>query len=631
MPHDLPHLSLFITAVFGRAEYKHTHVFGNCSQALVDWMWISMIEVLHGQQTMLRRLSRLPAREIALTVGMLLAVLAAPVAADDLVRWGIHDITLRSSTPHPWWEFPVTATFTHAQTGTQLTLEGCWDGEDRWLLRFTPPLAGKWTYITASGDNRLNRQQGQLQVREARAKEIATNMNLRGQVRISDNGRYFQYADGTPTFILADTLWAANTLRCGLGENEDGPFFQYLDDRRSKGFTAVLMESMRGFGDTDTEIAGQRNEGGYPFHDNEVERLNPFYFQALDHRMRAIHDRGLLMAISTTWFAKRHNCFFDRDWAPRISAYVAVRYGAFNSLWSLTGEYQYTFRDCKWTAEDINAVGNTVQQHNPYHHPLSIHPGGGTKWKPPHNVQSSKPFQNSGWLDHHWLQTGQSIDRIRYITIRCRENRALEPVRPVFCSESYYEVPPDIDPDGAYHARLQAWSAFLNGAAGYGYGAYGVWQFFDPEDPHGETGKRTRREVPWRQALQFSGSAQMRHVRHFLASRDWWRIEPANNAISLDGQPNTDPTEDDLTPPRCGTIDAELYIVYIPRGNAARELEISIAPAAYQANWLNPRSGKNIPLGAAAPSGIRCWAIPPRPKPADKDWVLVVERDPRAG
>ncbi len=557
----------------------------------------------------------------------LLSAIANPTSAQDLSRWGILDIVLRSSTQHPWWEFPVTATLTHARSGTQLTMKGCWDGEDRWLIRFTPPLAGKWTYVTASEDNELNRQQGQIEVRKATAKEIATNANLRGQVRLSDNGRYFEYADGTPTFILGDTLWAANTLRCGLGENEDGPFFQYLDDRQSKGFTAVLMEYMRGFGDTDTEVAGQRNEGGYPFHDNEVQRLNPSYFQSLDRRMQAIHNRGLLMAISTTWFAKRHNCFFDREWAPRISAYLAVRYGAFNSLWSLTGEYQYVFRDCKWTADDINAIGNTVQQHNPYHHPLSIHPGGGTKWKPPHNVQSSKPFQNSGWLDHHWLQTGQSIDRIRYITIRCRENRALKPVRPVFCSESYYEILPSVDPNGAYHARLQAWSAFLNGAAGYGYGAFGVWQFFDPEDPNGETGKLTRREAPWRQALQYEGSTQLQHLSKFLASHDWWRIEPANKLITLNGQPNTNPTEDDLTPPQCGTAGGQFYVVYVPRGNATRELQLTIAPTAYQTYWLNPRSGKKIPFHAAIPSGVGRWKLPPRPEPADEDWVLAVEHD----
>ena len=66
----------------------------------------------------------------------------------------------------------------------------------------------------------------------------------------------------------------------------------------------------------------------------------------------------------------------------------------------------------------------------------------------------------------------------------------------MFCSESYYERVGD--PETAYHTRWQVWTAFLNGAAGYGYGAQGVWQFLDPEDAAGETGKKTSESAPWR-------------------------------------------------------------------------------------------------------------------------------------
>jgi len=60
----------------------------------------------------------------------------------------------------------------------------------------------------------------------------------------------------------------------------------------------------------------------------------------------------------------------------------------------------------------INALGTTVQRRNPYHHPVSIHPSGRTDWSAPHNCQSSRPFHHSDWLDHNWLQTGQSMDRM---------------------------------------------------------------------------------------------------------------------------------------------------------------------------------------------------------------------------
>ncbi|MCI0432686.1 MAG: hypothetical protein L0271_03410, partial [Gemmatimonadetes bacterium] len=50
------------------------------------------------------------------------------------------------------------------------------------------------------------------------AAEIDRNPDLRGSIRVARSGWHFEYADGTPFFLLADTAWAANTARCGLGE-----------------------------------------------------------------------------------------------------------------------------------------------------------------------------------------------------------------------------------------------------------------------------------------------------------------------------------------------------------------------------------------------------------------------------
>jgi hypothetical protein len=90
----------------------------------------------------------------------------------------------------------------------------------------------------------------------------------------------------------------------------------------------------------------------------------------------------------------------------------------------------------------------------------------------------------------------------------------LQPTRPVFLSEAHYER--DSDPEHAYHARGQAWSAFLNGAAGYGYGAWGVWQFRDPYDPLGETGNDLASSLAWWEALRVEGAGQMNYVRRLV-------------------------------------------------------------------------------------------------------------------
>jgi hypothetical protein len=560
---------------------------------------------------------------IALVLSLIDAVSASEAQISRVV-WEPQMFRLTARGEHPWWEFPVTIAFTHQTTGQRLVLEPYWDGGREWVVRFVAPRPGVWTWESMSEDVGLNGRAGRFEVRPPTDEESERNPNYHGHVKISSNGRYFEYADGTPMLLLADTLWSGNTARCGLGEKNDGPFFQYLADRRAKGFTAVLIKYLNGFDDGPPNPTGERNEGGYAFLQRDLDRLNATYFQALDRRMDAIWSHGFVAAIPAAWWGKTSKNVFDIHWAKRVSAYCAVRYGAYNSLWCLSGEYQYTFKDCGWTEESFDDLGRIVQAHNHYGHPVSIHPSARLDWPPPHNCQSSRPFHESGWLDHHWLQAGQSIDRMYNIVTRTAENRALSPPRPVFCAEGYYDVAEDADQ--AYHARWQAWVAVLSGCAGYGYGAHGIWQFFDPTDPKGETGKKDRRVVPWAQALQFEGSTMIRPLRSLLSRHPWWRLEPHRDWLLVDGQPSRLPTATDLTPPRCAVVSGQLYVVYIPRGNASRTLKLTkLQDGDFQGHWYDPRTGSATPL-EQPPTGQHDWVIPQRPSPVDEDWVLCLEK-----
>ncbi|NJN05608.1 MAG: DUF4038 domain-containing protein [Rhodobacteraceae bacterium] len=489
------------------------------------------------------------------------------------------------------------------------------------LVRVALPKAGRWTWRTESEDAGLNGKSGTLDVVAPNAAQLAANPNLRGPIRIAAGGRHFEHADGTPFFLLASTLWAGNTARCGLGANADGPFFEHLADRKAKGFTAILMQYFHGYGDY-PDSPGHRNEGGKPYRDITTKELNPAHFTSLDTRMRALWERGFAVAIPATWWGKTKNCVFTPEDARRMSAYCAVRYGAFNAIWSLGGEYQYAFKDCGWTPADFTALGGEVQRRNPFKRPLSIHPSGQTSWPPPHNVLSSLPFHGESWLDHHWLQTGQGEDRLFNIVTRLADNRALQPAMPVFCSESLYERAQDAE--RAYLTRWQVWSAFLNGAAGFGYGAEGLWQFFDPMDADGETGKRTQREVPWREAQAFAGSAQVIHARTLLTSLDWWKLTPARERLKVAGKPNPLPSKTDLTPPQAAVIGDKHWVIYLPRGNAGRIIELPVK-GDWELRWLNPRTGARTPPHHIATRGATIL-LPDRPVPPEEDWVGTLNR-----
>ncbi len=537
-------------------------------------------------------------------------------------QWRPYDISLIAEQDHPWWTFPVEANFIHEESQSIIAIEAFWNGGREWVIRFAPTLPGFWRYATTSTDPGLNGCTDTIEVREPTSDEIASNPNYRGHLSISPNKRYFQYADGTPFFLMASTLWAGNTARCGLGSNQDGPFFQYLSDRKSKGITTILMQLFHGYGDYPNS-PGHRNEGGKTFFDDSLTQLNPDHFHYLDKRMQAIWERGLAVASPTTWFGKTNRPLFTIKDAKRVSSYCMVRYGVYNGIWALSGEYQYNFRDCGWTAEDINELGREVQKHNPYRHPLSIHPSGRTDWDPPHNVQSSRPFHEETWLDHHWLQTGQSIDRLYNIVVRAKENRALVPTKPVFCSETYYERASDSD--GAYTTRWEAWTAYLSGCAGFGYGAFGIWQFYDPDDPHGEPGKKTRDVVPWKQAIEFEGVTMLKHVKALLTSIDWWRLEPKREDLLVDGKPCPTPTSKDISPPHAAAVPGKLWIVYIPRGNEGRGIALSetFRDKKLTGRWYNPRTGAWVKKDGSFI--LKKGRIPSRPNPSDEDWVIVIQ------
>lgn len=556
----------------------------------------------------------------------------------ETAQWAPIDIELEATASHDWWEFPVTATFRHVASGRHLTLKGFFDGGKRYIVRFAPPAAGIWKYETTSHDSGLANLTGQIEAVEPSALEIAANPNLRGHLQAAPNGRYFQHADGTPFFLLADTNWSINTQRCGLGENSDGPFYKYLDDRKSKGFTMVLMSYMHGFGDT-REPAGQRNEGGYPFPDADLQRLNADYFASLDRRMNALWQNGMTVGIHPTWFGKM-NCFFDYESAVRISSYLAVRYGAYNGLWSLSGEYQYAMKDCQWTEEQINGLGSAVAAHNPYQHPLSIHPSGRTDWPSPHNKQSSIAFHSSGWLDHHWLQTGQKQPDVMLIPTRLAEVRALVPTRPALLAESFYERA--TDEEHAYHTRWQCWTAMLSGAAGYGYGAIGVWNFYDPQDPNGEPGKNVEGTVPWPQAMNLEGSGELGAVRELLVRLPWWELTPTRctlNAAGLSPSKSAvimtaaitsaaDCSATDMTIPYAAHTAGGDWIVYLPRSKSERTLLLDVAgnrdsSEPIEAYWYDPRTAARIDVDAK--QFDEGWDAVPAP-PTGDDWVFVLDR-----
>ena len=156
--------------------------------------------------------------------------------------WKRTDIVLNAKNTYqnPYYDVDIYAVFTHAD-GTEIRLEGFWNGADEWRVRFSPTKVGVWEYEITSNqpsDSGLCNSGSILAVKN----EGDTRIDRHGFIEISDNKRYFQHADGTPFYWLGDTQWQAPNLVyttcCNYpGCNCQNQFKHEVDNRLSKDFS----------------------------------------------------------------------------------------------------------------------------------------------------------------------------------------------------------------------------------------------------------------------------------------------------------------------------------------------------------------------------------------------------------
>jgi Protein of unknown function (DUF4038)/Domain of unknown function (DUF5060) len=232
---------------------------------------------------------------------VVLACLRAEVAAgaegptavqERMLEWTIES---RKDYDDPFNDADVDVVFTSGDRSWRVP--AFWRGGSKWTVRFAPPSPGTYRYhleSTDQGNPDLNGHPGQVTI----TAYSGTNALLRhGMLQVSANKRYFEHADGTPFYWLADTWWA------GLSDRLSWQGFQELTaDRKAKGFTVVQL--VAGLVPTPEETApvdpGYRNEGGAVW-DKDFKRINPAYFDYADRRMQHLLESGIVPAIVGSW------------------------------------------------------------------------------------------------------------------------------------------------------------------------------------------------------------------------------------------------------------------------------------------------------------------------------------------
>jgi hypothetical protein len=272
-------------------------------------------------------------------------------AANNIVeQWTRFEDTFESSKNYdnPVQDIKVKVEFTSPK-GKKRNFFAFWDGGRLWRVRFSPDEPGKWTYKTSCSDKNnkgLYNQTGSFQ-----CKKYQGDIGLfrHGELRLSDNRRYFEHTDDTAFFFLADTVW------CGplLSDLKDWNVF--LKDRAAKEFTAIQFVM------TQWRMARKDVDGNPAFTGKEKVAVNAAYFQRLDKYIDAINNTGLVAVPVLLWAIQGDDnpgYYLPEEQKNILAEYMIARYGAHQVIWFLGGDGNYSGEN----AETWKRIGRSVSR-----------------------------------------------------------------------------------------------------------------------------------------------------------------------------------------------------------------------------------------------------------------------------
>jgi len=131
---------------------------------------------------------------------LLISALGVCVYGKDIQveKWDIFELELKGpSEGNPYIDIELSAVF--KKDDREIKVAGFYDGQGRYIIRFSPDEKGEWTYQTQSNAAELSDKTGHLSC-------TAPTDDNHGPVRIV-NTYYLQYADGTPYYAVGTTCY----------------------------------------------------------------------------------------------------------------------------------------------------------------------------------------------------------------------------------------------------------------------------------------------------------------------------------------------------------------------------------------------------------------------------------------
>jgi hypothetical protein len=278
----------------------------------------------------------------------------------EVERWGFIEIELNGPQDgNPFVDVVLTA---KAECeGKSITVEGFYDGNGIYKIRFMPDIIGEWNYKTSSNVKILDGVIGKFLCTKKKEEN-------HGPVRVS-NQFHFSYADGTTYYPFGTTCYA------WIHQPEEIQI-QTLETLKKSPFNKLRMCVFPKYYHNNNTEPELYPYDGIPPEKWDFTKFNPEFFRTLENRIIALMNMGIEVDLILFHPYDTGHWGFDRMDAKsdeRYLHYIIARLASFRNIWwSLANEYDYMEEKTK---EDWDRNIKIVADADPYHHLLSIHQG----------------------------------------------------------------------------------------------------------------------------------------------------------------------------------------------------------------------------------------------------------------
>lgn len=279
--------------------------------------------------------------------------------SETVEKWDVFEYVLKGpDSGNPFMDVKLSAEFSYLHRVVKVN--GFYDGDGTYLIRFMPDTEGRWEFTTLSNVKELNAQTGAFEC-------TAPAADNHGPVRVS-NKYHFSYEDGVPFFQVGTTAYVWNHQGSILEK-------QTMDTLKTAPFNKIRMCIFPKDYDYNRNdppfypFIGTEKNGAYTW---DFERFNPAFFQHLEKQMEGLMQLNIeadliLFHPYDRWgFAS-----MGKETDDFYLGYVAARLSAYRNVWwSMANEYDLmTNKDMA----DWDRLFKLVQAQDPYQHLRSIH------------------------------------------------------------------------------------------------------------------------------------------------------------------------------------------------------------------------------------------------------------------